>query len=65
MNRLIHQLQLVAKMGNDFGNVHKALAANGFVAEIAVHSPTHGIRAIEDAHMSLQVALLVPNVNRA
>jgi hypothetical protein len=62
MNRPIHQLQLLAKMGNNFGNVHETRAANGFVAEIAVHSPPHGIRVMEDARMSLQLALLVPIV---
>ena len=53
MNRPIHQLQLLAKMGNDFGNVHETRAANGFVAETAVQSPPHEIRAMEEARMSL------------
>jgi hypothetical protein len=62
MNRLIHQLQLVAEVGNDFGNVHKASPANGFVADIAVHGPLHRTRVMEDARTSFQSALLGPIV---
>jgi hypothetical protein len=62
MDRLIHQLQLVAKMGNDFGNVHEARAANGFAAEIAIHGPPQRTRVMEEARMGLQSAFLVPIV---
>jgi hypothetical protein len=64
MNRLIDQFQLVAKVGNEFGNVHKTRAANGLVAGIAVHRPMHGISVIADARMPLPWALLVPIVDR-
>jgi hypothetical protein len=64
-NRPIHQLQLLAKIGNDFGNVHETRAANEFVAANAVHGPTLTIEVMEDARTSLQFALLMPIVNRA
>jgi hypothetical protein len=49
MNRLIHQLQLTAKMGNQFGNVHKTRPANGFVIETGCHNLRSLIRVIEEA----------------
>jgi hypothetical protein len=65
MNRLIQQLQLEAKMGNDFGDVHETRAPNGYAAEIAVHGPLHRTSVKDDARISLQPALLVPIVSRA
>jgi hypothetical protein len=53
MNRLIQQLQLEAKMGDDFGNVHETREANEFVAEIAVHGPPHRTRVKDDARILL------------
>jgi len=65
MNRPIQQLQLEAKMGNDFGDVHETRAPNGFAAEIAVHGPPHRTRVKGDARISHQLALLVLIVSRA